>query len=126
MRFTYLSNIEEGIKFSSHEEAAKFQGEIMKKKQEHNEISKELEASLDHVVAIKLELEKNLERVEKEFGLLKNPNQQQKGKLSSSKSIIPLKSFLFGVKSKTQKSSFFSCMSSPKKSRSKKGGCMSI
>ncbi|CAI9272090.1 unnamed protein product [Lactuca saligna] len=126
MRFAYLSNIEEGIKFSSHEEAAKFQGEIMKKKQEHNEISKELEASLDHVVAIKLELEKTLERVEKEFGLLKNPNQQQKGKLSSSKSIIPLKSFLFGVKSKTQKSSFFSCMSSPKKSRSKKGGCMSI
>lgn len=121
MRCMYLSNIEEGIKFSTHHEAAEFQDKIMNKKQEHNEISKELEAGLDHAVAIKQELEKTIERVEKEFSLSNNQkSQQQKGKSTSSRSIIPLKSFLFGVKSKKQKSSLFSCISNPKKTRSRK------
>ncbi|KAB1201907.1 hypothetical protein CJ030_MR8G002359 [Morella rubra] len=123
-RFTSLCNIQEEIttslkesaeedefRFTSYQ-AAKFQGEVLNMKQENNKVADELQAGLDHVTALQLELEKTLAKLNDEFelsGSKKQLNPQLRH--TESRTRIPLRSFIFGVKPKKQKPSIFSCMS---------------
>ncbi|KAM4069258.1 hypothetical protein ACJW30_12G076900 [Castanea mollissima] len=82
-------------------QAAKFQGEILNMKQENNKIFEELHAGLNRVKSLKVDVEKMLAQLDEEFGLKK---------YLTNRARIPLRSFLFGVKSKKQKPSIFSCV----------------
>ncbi|KAK3211160.1 hypothetical protein Dsin_015866 [Dipteronia sinensis] len=123
-RFSSLCNIQEDItkalkvsaedddfKFTSYQ-AAKFQGEVLNMKQENNKVADELQASLDHVTNLQLEVERTLALLSEEFGLSgskSSPNIDLQR--SESKTRVPLRSFIFGVKPKKQRASFFaSCM----------------
>ncbi|MFS7954652.1 putative protein Networked (NET), actin-binding (NAB) [Helianthus anomalus] len=107
---------QEEIKFSAHQ-AAKFKSEILNMKQENNKVNEELEAGLDHAIALKHEIEQTLERLEMKFGLSANQNKPPKGR--SSRRSLSLRSLLFGSKSKQQKfSSLFSCLGHHKRTRS--------
>ncbi|KVI08648.1 KIP1-like protein [Cynara cardunculus var. scolymus] len=112
---------EEEIKFGSLV-AAKFQGEILNIKQENNKVKDELQAGLDHATALKHEIQMTLARLEQEFGLADIPNQPHQK--STRRSRIPLRSFLFGGKSKKPKLSLFACFGHHKKSSVYKGGRM--
>lgn len=127
-RFSSLCSIQEEItkalkdsaeddsfKFTSFQ-AAKFQGEVLNMKQENNKVGEELQAGLDHLTTLQLEVERTLAKLDEDFGLsgTKNrpgpdpgpvPDQQQH---TESWSRVPLRSFIFGTKSKKQKSSIFS------------------
>lgn len=123
-RFSSLCNIQEEIttalkesaeeyefKFTSYQ-AAKFQGEVLNMKQENNKVADELQAGLDHVTALQLELEKTLAKLDEEYGFSGSKKEEaspQQGH-GHSRNRIPLRSFIFGVKSKKQKPSIFSCM----------------
>ncbi|XP_071707466.1 kinase-interacting protein 1-like [Rutidosis leptorrhynchoides] len=111
---------EDDIKFSTHH-AAKFKSEIMNMKQENNKVNEELQAGLDHAIALKLEIEKTLERLETEFGFTNTRNQTSKGKSSVWKTTM-LRSLIFGSKSKKQKASLFACLGHQKKYSAHKGG----
>ncbi|KAK7818944.1 protein networked 2a [Quercus suber] len=82
-------------------QAAKFQGEILNMKQENNKIFEELHAGLNRVKSLKVDVEKMLTQLDEELGLKK---------YLTNRARIPLRSFLFGVKSKKQKPSIFSCV----------------
>lgn len=134
MRCLSLSNIQEEITRALRESlkeveikfgslmAAKFQGEILNIKQENNKVKEELQAGLDHAIALKLEIQKTLARLEQEFGLAEIQNQPHPK--STRRSRIPLRSFLFGGKSKKSKLSLFACLGHQKKSSAYKGGRM--
>ncbi|PIN19264.1 hypothetical protein CDL12_08062 [Handroanthus impetiginosus] len=94
---------EDEIKFSSHQ-AAKFQGEILNMKQENNKVREELQAGLDHVRILQLEIEKTLRKLNEEFSI----SSEQTDTFSRPR--VPLRSFIFGTKPKKQKNSIFSCM----------------
>ncbi|KAK2656583.1 hypothetical protein Ddye_009635 [Dipteronia dyeriana] len=123
-RFSSLCNIQEDItkalkvsaedddfKFTSYQ-AAKFQGEVLNMKQENNKVADELQAGLDHVTNLQIEVERTLALLSEEFGLSaskSSPNIDLQR--SGSKTRVPLRSFIFGVKPKKQRASFFaSCM----------------
>lgn len=81
-------------------------------KQENNKVADELQAGLDRVTALQLELEKTLAKLDEEFGFsgLKKEADPQLEQ-AHSRNRVPLRSFIFGVKSKKQKPSIFACMS---------------
>ncbi|XP_006466319.2 protein NETWORKED 2D [Citrus sinensis] len=119
-RCSSLSNIQEEItkalktsaedddfKFTSYQ-AAKFQGEVLNMKQENNKVAEELQAGLDHVKNLQIEVEKTLSMLGEKFGL--SDSKSQKLEHSNSRSSVPLRSFIFGVKQKKQRSSFFFSM----------------
>ncbi|KAL0342999.1 UNVERIFIED_CONTAM: Kinase-interacting protein 1 [Sesamum angustifolium] len=93
---------EDEIRFSSHQ-AAKFQGEILNMKHENNKVREELQAGIDHVRKLELEVEETLKELNSEFGI---SNDQQD---NLNRPRIPLRSFIFGTKKK-HKHSIFSCM----------------
>lgn len=101
----------EEIQFSSHQ-AAKFQGEVLNMKQENNKVREELQAGVDHVTILQLDVEKTLKKLGEEFGLGGGKPQLTH---STSRSKIPLGSFIFGNKPKKQKKSVFSCIHPNKK-----------
>ncbi|KAK1370838.1 NAB domain-containing protein [Heracleum sosnowskyi] len=90
----------EEITFSTHQ-AAKFQGEALSMKQENNKVNEELVAGIDHIIALRNEIEKTLDKLDAEF---------KSSFTSHSRSKIPLRSFLFGMKEKRHKHSIFSYM----------------
>ncbi|XP_019439235.1 PREDICTED: protein NETWORKED 2D-like [Lupinus angustifolius] len=119
-RFSSLCEIQEEIrialntsagdddfKFTSYQ-AAKFQGEILNMKQENNKVADELQAGLDLVTSLQLDVEKALAKLNEQFGLSNSKRVQ--GTNSESHNRVPLRSFIFGVKPKKQKQSIFSCM----------------
>ncbi|CAL0314120.1 unnamed protein product [Lupinus luteus] len=114
-RFSSLCNIQEEIttalkdsaedddfKFTSYQ-AAKFQGEVLNMKQENNRVADELQAGLDIVTSLQIEVEKALVKLNDKFGL-SNSKRQENGQLrqSESKARVPLRSFIFGDKPKKQ------------------------
>jgi len=120
-RFSSLCGIQEEItaalkasaedddfRFTSYQ-AAKFQGEILNMKQENNKVADELQAGLDVVSALQLDVEKALVKLNDEYGFSVS-KRQQNGQLrqSESRAKVPLRSFIFG--SKPKKQSIFSCM----------------
>ncbi|KAH6822503.1 Kinase interacting family protein [Perilla frutescens var. hirtella] len=93
---------EDEIKFSSHQ-AAKLQGEVLNMKQENDKVREELEAGLDHVSMLQLQIEKTLTQLNQEFGISTDQSEHRNR--------VPLRSFIFGNnKSKKPKNSLFSCM----------------
>ncbi|XP_076885603.1 protein NETWORKED 2C-like [Bidens hawaiensis] len=100
---------EDEIKFNTHQ-AAKFQGEVSNMQQENTKVNQELEAGLSHVAALQVETEETLKRLEDEFGL-----SYQKQPRSPNRPHVPLRSFIFGVKSKKQKPSILGCINPHKK-----------
>ncbi|XP_063946190.1 kinase-interacting protein 1-like [Daucus carota subsp. sativus] len=96
------------ITFSSHQ-AAKFHGEILNMKQENNKVNEELLAGIDHITALKIEIEKTLVKINAEFKLTeRKPSSSTSSSRSYSISKIPLRSFLFGIKARKHKHSIFS------------------
>ncbi|MED6172387.1 hypothetical protein PIB30_049594 [Stylosanthes scabra] len=86
----------------SEYQAAKFQGEVLHMKQESNRILSELQGGLTFVKGLKVDVEKNLEEMSQELGVNK-PGQGSPHvhtKQHHSRTRIPLRSFLFGVKLK--------------------------
>nr|GMC54372.1 protein NETWORKED 2A [Ipomoea batatas] len=114
-RLSSLSNIEDEITMLSKEgpegeepelgtyQAAKFQGEIQNMKQENKKVASQLEAGVELVHKLQDDINKTITKLDEEFGFRKDN--------SSSRSRIPLRSFLFGVKTKKQKPSIFACVS---------------
>ncbi|XVF17365.1 hypothetical protein REPUB_Repub10bG0115000 [Reevesia pubescens] len=101
---------DDDFKFTSYQ-AAKFQGEILNMKQENNKVADELQAGLDHVTTLQLEVERTLAKLTEDWGL-SGSRSRQSGQLqhSDNRSGVPLRSFIFGVKPKKQKTSIFSCV----------------
>ncbi|XWS45020.1 hypothetical protein CRYUN_Cryun15aG0100100 [Craigia yunnanensis] len=122
-RFSSLCEIQEEItkalkasaedddfRFTSYQ-AAKFQGEILNMKQENNKVADELQAGLDHVTTLQLEAERTLAKLTEEWGLSGSKSRQSSQlQHSDSRSGVPLRSFIFGVKPKKQRTSIFSCV----------------
>ncbi|KAI3712657.1 hypothetical protein L1987_71219 [Smallanthus sonchifolius] len=100
---------EDEIKFNTHQ-AAKFQGEVSNMQQENTKVNQELEAGLNHVTTLQVETEKTLKRLEDEFSLF-----DQKQPRSPNRPHVPLRSFIFGVKSKKQKPSILACINPHKR-----------
>ncbi|GAB4862073.1 hypothetical protein Ancab_037327 [Ancistrocladus abbreviatus] len=92
-------------------QAAKFQGEVLNMKQENSKVAEELQAGVHRVKALKVEIEKALIKMDKEFGLSESKSRRGSFKNPLSKPRIPLQSFLFGVKLKKQRrQSLFACV----------------
>ncbi|XWS33398.1 hypothetical protein CRYUN_Cryun22dG0078900 [Craigia yunnanensis] len=122
-RFSSLCEIQEEItkdlkasaedddfRFTSYQ-AAKFQGEILNMKQENNKVADELQAGLDHVTTLQLETERTLAKLTEDWGLFGSKSRQSSQlQHSDSRSRVPLRSFIFGVKPKKQRTSIFSCV----------------
>jgi hypothetical protein len=88
-------------------QAGKFQGEILNMKQENSKVSNELQASLNRVTALKVDVERTLAQLDDELGITASK------KYLRSQPRIPLRSFLFGAKVKKQKPSIPSIPSIP-------------
>ncbi|KAL8472234.1 hypothetical protein ACS0TY_029448 [Phlomoides rotata] len=99
---------EDEIKFSSHQ-AAKLQGEVLNMKQENNKVREELQAALDHVSILQLQIDKTLSKLNEELGISSDQPEH------SNRNRVPLRSFIFGTKPKKQKHSIFSIMHPNKK-----------
>jgi hypothetical protein len=98
------------FRFTSYQ-AAKFQGEILNMKQENNKVADELQAGLDHITTLQLEVERTLEKLNEEFRLSGSKHRQNiQLPHSETRSRVPLRSFIFGIKPKKQKNSIFSRM----------------
>jgi len=122
-RFESLCNIQDEItkalkssaedddfRFTSYQ-AAKFQGEVLNMKQENNKVADELQAGLDHITTLQLEVDKTLGKLIDEFALSGSKNKSDLDlQHSDSRSRVPLRSFIFGSKQKRAKPSIFSCM----------------
>ncbi|KAK6923835.1 Protein Networked (NET), actin-binding (NAB) domain [Dillenia turbinata] len=101
---------EEESKITSYQ-AVRFQGELSNMKQENNKVADELQVGLDHVTALQLEIETTLVSLSEEFGLSGSKNKNSPYLLhTTTRSRVPLRSFIFGVKQKNKKPSFFSCV----------------
>ncbi|KAM7274708.1 hypothetical protein ACFE04_016574 [Oxalis oulophora] len=126
-RFTSLCEIQEEItkalkesaededfKFTSFQ-AAKFEGEVLNMKQENNKVADELQAGLDHITTLQLDVEKTLAKMNEELGVSGSKVRSGHSQLdhSASRSRVPLRSFIFGVKQKKQKPSFFAACVHP-------------
>ncbi|CAK9322013.1 unnamed protein product [Citrullus colocynthis] len=122
-RFSSLCDIQEeitaGLKASAEDDdfsftsyqAAKFQGEVLNMKQENNKVADELQAALDHIASLQLEVETSLSKLNEEFRLSGSKKQETPQlRHSESRNRVPLRSFIFGVKPKKQKQSIFSGM----------------
>ncbi|KAL0922485.1 hypothetical protein M5K25_006474 [Dendrobium thyrsiflorum] len=120
-RFKTLCNMQEEISKASRDTeiedskftpylAVKLQGELLNMQQENNKVTKELQTGLDHVKVIQSEVVKALSKLRKSFNLSGSKGNQkyQNFRHLSTKSKVPLRTFLFGEKRKKQ--SFFSCM----------------
>lgn len=121
-RFESLCNIQDEItkalkssaedddfRFTSYQ-AAKFQGEVLNMKQENNKVADELQAGLDHITTLQLEVDKTLGKLSEEFALSGSKKSDLDLQHSDSRSRVPLRSFIFGSKQKRAKPSIFSCM----------------
>ncbi|KAL5229978.1 hypothetical protein ABZP36_028754 [Zizania latifolia] len=120
-RFSSLCGIQEEISkittldnsyevHSTPFQAAKFQGEVLNMKQENNKVAKELEAGLDHVRGLQVEVGRVLLKLRENLELsIARCNRAQLNFCNlSTKAGVPLRTFLFGTKPK--KPSLFSCM----------------
>ncbi|GMH24672.1 hypothetical protein Nepgr_026515 [Nepenthes gracilis] len=120
-RFSQLCSIQEEItralndgaeaddmEFTSFQ-GAKFQGEVLNMQQENNKVADELQAGLDHVTNLQIEVERTLATMNGELGICGSRSQQSEQiRHSGSRNRVPLRSFIFGIKPKRQKQSIFS------------------
>ncbi|KAI4387169.1 hypothetical protein MLD38_005019 [Melastoma candidum] len=114
-RFSSLCHIQEEItkalkasaedddfKFTSYQ-AAKFQGEVLNMKQENNKVANELQAGLNHIASLQVEVGRTLAKLNEKLGLPGSKNYQNAQlKQAISRTRIPLRAFIFGTKQKKQ------------------------
>nr|CAB3484411.1 unnamed protein product [Digitaria exilis] len=96
----------DGAVFTSYQ-VATFQGEILNMKRENKKVYDELQACLDHVKGLQIEIEKVLAKILKTASLSR-PKSSNTWRNAPSKSRVPLRMFLFPAKKK--KSSMFACV----------------
>ncbi|CAD5182074.1 unnamed protein product [Musa acuminata subsp. malaccensis] len=107
------ANESEEVRFIPYQ-AAKFQGEVLSMQLENNKVAKELQAGLDYVRGLQVEISWTLSKLNKNFELAgsrynqQNSHQHHPLRHLSTKTRVPLRTFLFGTKPK--KPSIFSCM----------------
>ncbi|XP_006646459.2 protein NETWORKED 2A-like [Oryza brachyantha] len=91
-------------------QSAKFQGEVNNMKQENNKVTKELQAGMDHVRGLQVEVGRALLKLREnvELSIGRSNRTQHSFRSLSVKAGVPLRTFLFGNKPK--KASLFSCM----------------
>uniref|UniRef100_A0A0A9B9X9 NET2A-D/KIP1-like C-terminal domain-containing protein n=1 Tax=Arundo donax TaxID=35708 RepID=A0A0A9B9X9_ARUDO len=79
-------------------------------KQENNKVTKELQAGLDHVRGLQVEVGRAFLKLREniELSIGRSNRSQQNFRSLSVKAGVPLRTFLFG--SKPKKASLFSCM----------------
>ncbi|KAE8701144.1 Detected protein of unknown function [Hibiscus syriacus] len=102
------------FKFTS-DQAARFQGEIQNMKQENIRVANELEAGLDNVARLQLEIRRNLAKLSGDGGLSRSYKCPSVGRMQRSDSDsrkVPLSAFIFGGESKKQKFSILRRMNS--------------
>ncbi|KAG1371628.1 protein NETWORKED 2A [Cocos nucifera] len=98
----------EGAQFTPYQ-AAKFHGELLNMEQENSKVANELQVGLDHVRGLQDEIEKALLKLNEDFHLSGSKSGQHPHfRNLSTRTRIPLRSFLFGTKPK--RTSIFSCM----------------
>ncbi|KAJ8424415.1 hypothetical protein Cgig2_033646 [Carnegiea gigantea] len=114
-RFSSLNNIQDDITKVSNAnnkaedselsdyQAAKFQGEILNMKQENSKVAEELQAGVHRVKALKVEVGKALSKLDKDYGLLESKSKSYSLRNPMSRSKIPLRSLLFGMRLKRNK-----------------------
>lgn len=120
-RFSQLCHIQEEIKhalnagaedddmiFTSFQ-AAKFQGEVANMQQENNKVADELQAGMDYITSLHIEVERTTNRLNEDLGLSASKSQNENER-SGNRARVPLRSFIFGVKPQKKKQSIFSCM----------------
>ncbi|KAK8716534.1 hypothetical protein V6N13_043840 [Hibiscus sabdariffa] len=101
------SAAEDEFRFTSYQ-AAKFQGEILNMKQENNKVAEELQAGLDDARTLQLEVERTLAKLREDWEISGSKiNRSGQLEHSDSPNRVPLRSFIFGVKPKKQKTSIF-------------------
>lgn len=123
-RFISLCNIQEEISETlasglesdrvqlSPYQAANFQGEISNMQHENKKVADELQAGVDHVRGLRAEVDKILLEFDEKLELSSSQGSRHHNKPFRnfpSKTHIPLRNFLFGVKSK-KKPSIFRCV----------------
>ncbi|GAA0183603.1 hypothetical protein LIER_30984 [Lithospermum erythrorhizon] len=113
-RFSSLCNVQEKIslalkegageeiKFSSHQ-TAKFQGEILNMKQENKKVSDQLQAGVDHITSIQVEVDRTLKKLDDEFG--QSSGNQNAGQ-APTRAKIQFRKLIFGSKRKKQNNNF--------------------
>ncbi|KAK1300671.1 hypothetical protein QJS10_CPB13g00220 [Acorus calamus] len=126
-RFSSLCNIQdeiskvskdcsesEEVEFTAYQ-AAKFQGEVLNMQQENNKVADELQAGFDHVRRLQEEVENSLAKLHENFDISVTKSQRHNHHHHSlhfrhltSRTRIPLRSFIFGTKPK--KPSMFWCV----------------
>ncbi|PPR90407.1 hypothetical protein GOBAR_AA30276 [Gossypium barbadense] len=104
---------DEEFRFTSFQ-AAKFQGEILNMKQENNRVGDELQAGLDLAAALQRDAEKALTKLSEDWGVQGSKSRHGTGQ-QDPRSNVPLRSFIFGVKQKKQKTSIFSVVQGQRK-----------
>ncbi|KAI3949684.1 hypothetical protein MKW92_029970 [Papaver armeniacum] len=113
-RFSSLCDIQEEISKvlkmgSSKTTSDDVELTILNMKQENNKVADELQAGLDHVNSLQLDIEKTLAKLNDEYKF-SGSSKSASGKQSSGKPRIPLRSFLFGSKPAKKKPSIFLCI----------------
>lgn len=101
----------DGVQLSPYQ-AAKFQGEVSNMQHENNRVAAELQAGLDHVKGLRNEADKILSEFHKQFELSSSQVSRHHSnpfRHFPSRTHIPLRNFLFGVKPK-KKASIFRCV----------------
>ncbi|KAL4367883.1 hypothetical protein GQ457_05G008250 [Hibiscus cannabinus] len=96
------------------DQAARFRGEILDMKQENIRVANGLQAGLDYVTRLQVELERNQAKLSEDGRVSGSKNRQSHGRLrrSDSGSRVPLSAFIFGGKPKKEKTSILRRMNS--------------
>jgi DNA repair exonuclease SbcCD ATPase subunit len=91
-------------------QAAKFHGEVSNMKQENNKVTKELQAGLEHVRGLQVEIGRTVLKLRDniELSIGRSSRAHQNFRYLSGKAGVPQRTSLFG--SRTKKTSLFSCM----------------
>ncbi|KAL8167356.1 hypothetical protein V2J09_008855 [Rumex salicifolius] len=99
--------IDEEMKFTSFQ-AAKFQGEVLNMQQENQKVEDELQAAVDHLSSLQIEVERTISRLNEELGISGSKSSAQM--VGGSRNRIPLRAFIFGSKIKRPRHSLLSSM----------------
>ncbi|KAJ8444972.1 hypothetical protein Cgig2_029166 [Carnegiea gigantea] len=100
---------DDDMKFTSFQ-AAKFQGEVANMQQENHKVADELQAGMDHITSLQLEVERTIARINEGLGISGSKSLNENQIPGVRGNAVPLRSFIFGVKPQKKKQSIFAGM----------------
>ena len=100
---------DDDMKFTSFQ-AAKFQGEVANMQQENHKVADELQAGMDHITSLQLEVEHTITRINEGLGISGSKSLNENQITGARGNAVPLRSFIFGVKPQKKKQSIFAGM----------------